>query len=69
MIIKKQTMYFRRWLLIIWSTGPAETGASLHQAKHREHGIAAPLPLDIFFLYLKNKNLFINQDQGYPFAS
>lgn len=51
MIVKKQTMYFRRWLLIIWSTDPSEIGASLDQAKHKEHGIAAPLALEIFFLY------------------
>lgn len=44
-------MYFRRWLLITGSTGPSKIGASLEQIKHKEHGIAAPLPLDIFGLY------------------
>lgn len=43
-------MFFRRGLLIIWSTGASETGVSLYQTKHKERGIAAPLASEIFFL-------------------
>lgn len=51
MMVKKYTMYCRRWLLITESTDPSEMLASLDQAKHKEHWIAASLALEIFFQY------------------